>query len=450
MLGKLLSTFLRGDARSKRAKKNVSVAFVCRGISLLIGFLVVPLTLNYAGKAEYGIWLTIYSIISWFTFFDVGLGNGLRNKLAEALACGDVVLARRYVSSAYGFIALVSMALFAIFFSVSLFLPWNKILNTDLVSNNELMWTVIAVFFFFCIELVLKLLGSMLQAIQRHAINNIISLVAQVYGLIAIYALTRLTDGSLFKLCLVFGSKTAIILIISSIVLFWGSLKYLRPKFSFFSVQHAKPLFKLGAWFFVAQILYLIVHQSSSILVIQFFGPEEVTVYNLAKKYITLSSMMFIMVLSPYLTAFTEAYVKEEYDWIKRTMKNIRKIWALSSLVVVIMVLVHKFMFKIWIGDSISIPSILIVVLAISTILGSLSSQYTLFLNGIGKVRMQVIIGAIQAVVFIPLSYLFYSLGAGLASIALVNVVNSLLFVWVFRYQYRLLMNKTAQGVWNK
>ena len=33
--------------------------------------------------------LTLSSIIGWFAFFDIGFGNGLRNKFAEAIAKGD-------------------------------------------------------------------------------------------------------------------------------------------------------------------------------------------------------------------------------------------------------------------------------------------------------------------------------------------------------------------------
>jgi hypothetical protein len=34
---------------------------------------------------RYEIWLTLSSIVGWFSFFDVGLGHGLRNKFAPSL-----------------------------------------------------------------------------------------------------------------------------------------------------------------------------------------------------------------------------------------------------------------------------------------------------------------------------------------------------------------------------
>ena len=64
--------FTKGHERTLRAKKNIVISFICKGLSILISFLVVPLTLGYVGKVEYGIWLTISAIIQWFGFFDIG------------------------------------------------------------------------------------------------------------------------------------------------------------------------------------------------------------------------------------------------------------------------------------------------------------------------------------------------------------------------------------------
>ena len=81
-----LKIFGLDNKRTQRAGKNVLVKFITTAITLLISFIIVPLVLGFIGEIEYGIWLTISSIVAWFNYFDVGLGNGLRNKLAVALA----------------------------------------------------------------------------------------------------------------------------------------------------------------------------------------------------------------------------------------------------------------------------------------------------------------------------------------------------------------------------
>ena len=271
---KLLSTvvgfFTEGHQRTLRAKKNIAATFLSKGFSILISFIIVPLTLGYVGKVEYGIWMTISSIIAWFSFFDIGLGNGLRNKLAEALAKDDLETAKVYVSSAFALITFIAFILFVGFVIAANFISWNKVLNTDIVSNYELLKIVVVVFFFFSIGFVMKILSSVLQAMQKYALNDILAVIAQLLGLIAIFILVKTTNGSLFYLCVVYGSKSAIVLTIAAVVLFNSNLKELKPSIKYVNFKKALPLLNLGLWFFINQILYLIVTQTSVFLVVQF------------------------------------------------------------------------------------------------------------------------------------------------------------------------------------
>src|SRR5665647_416367 len=129
--------FAQGNERTLRAKKNILISFICKVASILISFLIVPLTLGYVGKIEYGIWMTISSIITWFAFFDIGLGNGLRNKLAEALALNDKKTANIYISSVFVLIIAISSLMLITFFLIANFISWNTVLNTNIVTNKE-------------------------------------------------------------------------------------------------------------------------------------------------------------------------------------------------------------------------------------------------------------------------------------------------------------------------
>ena len=89
----------------------------------------VPIVLAYIHKEQYGIWLTLSSIIGWFSFFDIGLGHGLRNKLSESLAENDLVKAKTYVSTTYAILILIFSSLLLLFFVVNPFLNWTKGMN---------------------------------------------------------------------------------------------------------------------------------------------------------------------------------------------------------------------------------------------------------------------------------------------------------------------------------
>jgi Membrane protein involved in the export of O-antigen and teichoic acid len=442
--------FTQGHERTLRAKKNVIVSFFCKVISIIISFLIVPLTLGYVGKVEYGIWMAISSIIQWFAFFDIGLGNGLRNKLAEALALGEKETAKIYISSVVALISCIATVLFILFFIFAHIVPWNKVLNTSLLPNSELLSVVVVVFFFFCMGFVLNLVSSVLQAMQRNAVNDILGVIAQLLGLFAIFILVKTTKGSLFNLCLVYSGKTAVVMLIAAVVLFNGSLKIYRPSIKYVNLKRAFPLISLGMKFFINQILYMVVNQTAIILVVQFFGPGDVTTYNLAVRYFSITSMGYMMVLTPFLSAFTEAYTKKEFTWIKTTIKRINWIWMITSTVTIIMALAHKLFFKFWVGNAIILPIPLVITLAISSILSDWNGTYGLFLNGIGRIQLQLYWLAIQALLFFPLSFLFYKLGFGLASIVSTQIFFYVFGVMLLTFQYKKIINHTAVGIWNK
>ena len=100
--------------RTKRAKQNILAMFAIKGVGLLISFLYIPLLLHTLNTVDYGVWLTLTSIVSWISFFDIGLGNGLRNKLCEAISINDIQKARELVSTAY--VSLVTFVVFLILF----------------------------------------------------------------------------------------------------------------------------------------------------------------------------------------------------------------------------------------------------------------------------------------------------------------------------------------------
>ena len=77
---KLPSILVSGDKRSINVKKNVLGSIIIKGVSMIISFMLVPLTIGYVSSDLYGVWLTLSSILTWLTFLDIGISQGLKNK----------------------------------------------------------------------------------------------------------------------------------------------------------------------------------------------------------------------------------------------------------------------------------------------------------------------------------------------------------------------------------
>jgi len=135
-------------SRSSNYLVQIKGSLFYKSGAILATFIAMPIMIHYLGVEKFGIWTTMLSLISWVMLFDLGIGNGLKNKVSESLAQGNTGLAVRYISTAYGLTGGVSLVLFLLFAIVSFYLPWQTIFNTHVVNESSLREAVITLSFF--------------------------------------------------------------------------------------------------------------------------------------------------------------------------------------------------------------------------------------------------------------------------------------------------------------
>jgi O-antigen/teichoic acid export membrane protein len=440
-----------GGKRTTRAYKNIFYSFLIKGVSIVSQFVMVPLTLNYLDKMQYGIWLTIASLVSWFSFFDIGIGNGLRNKLAESLAKKEFFLAKTHVSTAYFLVFGIFFVLIVLFWFINPYLNWASILNTPPALGRELAKIVLFVFTIFCLRFVLVLIGNILYAYQQPALNNLMNPLGNILSLIVIYILTITTKSSLFLVAVTFSTIPLIVLLAFNIFFFAGRFKDISPGIRFINLKHSKDLLGLGLQFFIIQVASLVLFTSSNIILAQLFGPSEVTVYNIAFKYFTVISMIYGIIMTPFWSAFTEAYVKQDLDWIRITIKKMEYVAYGLIAVSLIMFVVAKPVYSFWIGNSVTIPTSMNLVLCLFVITSLLGSPYNTFINGTGKIRLQLYTAVISILITIPLAIVLgKNFHLGSTGVVLATLVTTLPTMILWRIQYKKILSGVATGIWNK
>lgn len=445
----LISPFKKGNERSNNAKKNILLSILIKGISIAISLVLVPLTIHYVNPTRYGIWLTLSSIIGWFGFFDIGFGNGLRNKFAEAIAKGEHELARIYVSTTYAILSIIIGGILIIFFCINPLLNWPGILNTSASMAGELSLLALIVFVFFCIQFVLQLLNTVMTANQEPAKASLFNLLGSLFSLTVIFILTRTTKGNLVYLGAALGFAPVLVLITSNIWFYNRQYKRYAPSIKYVKFSFARDLMTLGIKFFILQIAAIVIYQTSNIIIAQLFGPTQVTPFNIAYKYFSIISMGFGIIMLPFWSAFTEAWYKRDITWIKNVMKNLILLWGLISIVTLIMLVFSNFIYRLWVGKKIEVPISVSIVMAAYVIINTWCGIFSNFLNGVGKIKLQLYSGILGALINVPLAiYLGKHIGISgvLLSTCLLAVISA---IWS-PIQYRKLINNEAKGIWNK
>lgn len=428
---RLRNLLLGGSERSVKAKKNIAAMIFIKGGNILVGLLLVPLTLHYVSSETYGIWLAISSMVAWFSFFDIGINNGLKNRLAEALAREDIPLAKRYVSTTYALLILIFIPLMVILLVVAPMLDWYSILNLQQEAISGLLASVCIVITYFCINFILSTVNVVMTADQRPADAAFRTLVQQVLTLAVIYILTLTTKGSLVNLCLALCACPIIVVGVFNLTLFFGRYKRIAPSLRDVDFSTAPDLFKLGIQFFIIQIAGVIQYQMTNFLIIRYFGATEVTEYNIAYKYFNIPYMFWMTMLTPVWAAVTDAIAKNDYPWVKGAVKKYLLLFLVFLAGTLLMLVLSQPLYRLWVGDSVIVPfqvSLWVMVFNLAMMFGSI---FVNVLNGAGILRVQAIACIISPFVFLGFCFLFIRMGWGVKSILIASILanfNGLLF----------------------
>ena len=414
----------KGSDRSVNIKKNVAGSLCLKVINIFISLQVVPLTIHYVNPSKYGVWLTLSSIIAWISYFDFGFAHGFRNRFAEAIAKGEFLLARKYVSTTYAVLFILFSIICVILLGLNSFLDWTRILKLEPSLILELRVLMQILICFFCLYIVANIFTTMLTAYQKPALASLINTGGQVFAFIAIYLLTKFTSGSLINLAFAFSGIPCLVLIIVSVFVF-STKRYsaFAPCIRYVNFRLTRNIIGLGGKFFIIMISMLFSLQFINIIISRIQGPDAVTQYNIAYKYFSIINMIALIILTPFWSAFTDAYVKKDFG--------------------------SEVAYAFWIGNSVHINMKLSIIVSLYVLFQTLGSTYMYLINGTGKVTLQMILYICFAFVSIPLMSLCCE---KLGTIGAVVVPCIIIFIQaiVGKIQINLIVNQKAYGLWNK
>lgn len=445
----ILNGINKSSERSSRAVKNIIASFIIKGLSILISLLLVPMTINYVSPTEYGIWLTLSSIIGWLSFFDIGFGNGLRNRFTEAKAIGDYEKAKAYISTTYICLGIIFSIVWLLFLFINKFLDWSIILNTPKKMSEELSIVALIIITFFCMQMVFKLINTVLIADQKPAKSSFLDLVGQLFSLFIIFILTKTTQGSLVYLALALGFCPILVMSISSLWFYKKEYKEFRPKISLFDRKIVKDIFRLGGNLFIMNIAGIVIYQTTNIIITQISSPLNVTAYNIAWKYFSIATMISSIIATPFWSASTDAYVKRDLKWMKSIHEKLTKLSFILVLLTLLLLICSSYAYSFWIGDAVCIPFSFSLVISLTTICSVLAIFQYSMLNGIGKLKVQLVTGVLAMFINIPLS-IYLGKMIGVIGVLIPNLFFNLsLFILCYK-QISLLLNNKAVGIWDK
>lgn len=436
MLKSLLLRFWNNpDERTKKMNRNSAYSIVVRFAGILISLLLIPYTLDYLNPYEYGIWITLNSILTWINYFDIGLGNGLRNKLGQAIASKNLKLGKIYVSTTFALLFFIVLILSCGIIIINNYIDWNDILNTE-TKIDGLNKLVNIVLICMCLSFILRTVGTIYLAYQRTWISSLLTFLGSLLSLFWIIYLKYNVEPSLMNVAIAYSLSPLIVYLLAYPITFYIQYKEIRPSLLHIRTQYIKELGGLGFKFFFLQIACLLIFATSNFLISNIFSPKEVTPYSIASRYFNVVAMVFMIIINPLWSAITDAYAKQDIKWINSNIMKMIRLWVLSSIFLLFMVIISPIVYKIWIGSSVIIPLSLSFSIAIYNIIYLWTNIFSAYCNGVGHLKGALWSMSVAAIAFIPLCYVLSDF-VGIDGVAYSMAIVLLIPAFVLFFNYR-------------
>ena len=371
---------------------------------MAVSFLSVPIMARYLSPERYGFFLTVTALAMWIGLADLGLGNGLTNRLAQANAREDQDLQAQLVGTALlsvgSVCALLTLGLVVGFGIV----PWRAVFAVGPeLADSEIHTTVVVVLGLWLLNIPLGLVDKVYAGYQMIHVNNAWSVVA---GCLSLAGLAFAVSQRATLPWVVLSVHGALPLVrLASWLRLCVQKPHLRPRFRNFRLDVAGGLFKLGGGFLIAQLAAIGVWQSDQIILSHVVGPSSVGPYVVTLRLATLYLAMLMTWLAPFWPACADAAARNEWSWVSTVYLRALKRSMLTTLFAAAgLAALGGWAIAIWAGARVTPSQGLLSAMAVYLLALVWCQVHAVLLNALGKVSGQASYGVLAAILNVGLS----------------------------------------------
>ena len=432
----------RSHERYRLALLAIIANVVSRGLAMLVMLFAVSLTISYLGAERFGVWMTISSFAGILLFLDLGVGNALTNRVAEAAASQDSIAIRRVISGGLGFLFLLSCLIVIVLFGIVNFVPWDSFIKVkDTLLYVEIRQSAFVFSGLFGMYLFANGLQRIFSGLQRTYEGHIVSSLGSIFTLVSllIAAHNKVGIPSLLFITIGIQSFASFCLIIVLIDREQFSCENLIENIK----KEARHLLQIGGLFLILQIGVMIGWGADSLIISSSLGAEKVAMFAITQRLFQFATQPMGMLNAPLWAAYADANVRGDNSFIKKTLnKSMVTTACYTILAVILIIFFGESIVNMWTKNSIKPTFGLLAIYGCWAILEAIGNAFAMFLNGCNIVKPQVVAVCFLCSIAIPLKFILiekFGVEAMIAGFVMTYLI-------VFTFFYGIVFNKVLRA----
>ncbi|WP_035676747.1 lipopolysaccharide biosynthesis protein [Flavobacterium limnosediminis] len=434
----------------QKLSSQATQSALLKGLTGFCMFISISLLVRYLGESGYGIWVLVFSFSQWGLYFDFGVSNVLKSKIPELLTKKDFEKINGYISESVKLTLIISILLLLLGSVLIYSLNLTSIFNIKLDSEfTQFLFLINGIFF--CLNFVLSINKSLFIGILNPKIAELSATITQILFLLIVcifyFALDHLSLPLRLVLISVANGLSATLINGFYFYSFFRKKSYALSVFAPINKVISKDIFKNGMQFMIIQTFMVVIFFSDPYFIASYSSPEEVSIFDVINKLYQLPLLVITSGLASFWPFFSQKFHEKDFEWFRDIFKKFERIFLLITIALLFFTVIAKYILQFWIGkgisDSIGMSVLFLMTLAILSRV--YFTFYANFFNGINKLKSQIIVMGVTALIKIPLTVYLLKNGYGLNGIFLQLFIFMLLWALFFRVESSIVLNKHAK-----
>lgn len=387
-------------------KKNIGLNFIFTILSTFTTFILLRSLLKYFNydQDSYGLWLMVFSVLSYIYLMDFGISNGLRN-IITPLVNKNKEKMNIYISCNYLLMILLTVTLAVIINICLLYFPYSLMYK---INGFKLDINIFKSFLLLIVNLqiVLFLISSIkpvFHAFSKTYLINLSQFLSNIVTISLIYITISMDmNNSWLLLPIIYlGSQIMVTFALSIIII----RKY---KIAFKLINDKKiyvELLKMGYNFLFLQLSNLILFNTMTFLVGMYVSLEEASRYQISYKLLSVYIMIFSIIMAPIWTLIITKKQENDFKGIKNVIKRLVKMITYLTLPLLVTSLLLNKIIEVWMGKNFDIELLFSIEMCFYILLNMICVVLQGILNGLNIFKMQ-IVGYLTGAIFLLVSTL--------------------------------------------
>lgn len=404
-----LQPFLSGDEEGRAAERYrlAALGTISTAISRLTGVALIVLSVRWTapvlGRERFGIWATFSSLAIMLSFLDLGVGNALVNRVAFATAKQDTLRLSLVVMGGISWLAAVGLAATVLLAAAGAWIPWDHLFHlSSLTMGSETRTAAFVYSVLFGLNIISGGLLKILIGQQRSYEAQTIAAIAALLACPAMWWTVQ--HAPYVGALLVAGIGTQSLVTLGLAMGLLHRRHKLDFRLAFSSMAHEREaLLSASVLFLFLQIGTMIGWGGDSFLLAGIVGASDVAAFAVAQRLFLFASQPVSVLNGPLWAAYADAHAKGDRRFIRKTLLHS---FLLSMMVAigisVVLLLFGQRIAGFWTENAITVPWLLLASFAAWTLFESAGTVLSIYLNGTGIVREQVVVVICFCVVAVP------------------------------------------------